>query len=80
MVCLQQMRKSTSMLLSAAQMQWNGIDGLFATNAQINIDVAFSGTNALECLIQSFGGLDGLFATNAQINLDVAFSGTNAVE
>ena len=53
---------------------------MFAKIAQINLAVAFSGTNLLACLIQTIGGQNGLFATNAQINIAVAFSGTSALE
>ena len=46
---------SAALLLSAAQMHWNAAlvtkIGLFASNAQINLTVAFNGTIALECLL-----------------------------
>ena len=51
---------------------------MFATNAQINLTVAFIGTNALEC--PPLMAQNGLFAKIAQINLAVAFSGTNVLE
>ena len=68
MVSLQVMHKSTSLLLSTAQALWNAYcfswPKVVSKKKQICLAVAFSGTNALEYLIQTCVDLEWFLSNN----------------